>query len=223
MTKYRKGPTKDSQRTAKEHYGLSCRKLAPAELSGALYSSARQDFLHAAGLSCEPALSDSQSVCRGRPRHLWTWRFHPSSQSSKASVLRRWLEGTVRAAAAARPARCVLVGMRRRCCMARSNQHLLMAVWPSCAIQNPDAGKKLGSRCRPSADLLQVWQFSHDCRSSVVLCNAPLWSFAVFSHTLRFYARLHEVAAVHNAGIGMGAVDQQWHHCLLLFFFTCFG
>ena len=22
------------------------------------------------------------------------------------------------------------------------------------------------------------------CRSSVVLCNAPLWSFAVFSHTL---------------------------------------
>jgi len=44
---------------------------------------------------------------------------------------------------------------------------------------------------------LQVWQFSHDCRSSVVLCNAPLrsfvgllWvlccplrSFAVFSHT----------------------------------------
>jgi len=28
---------------------------------------------------------------------------------------------------AARPARCVLVGMRRRCCMARSNQHLQMA------------------------------------------------------------------------------------------------
>jgi len=25
--------------------------------------------------------------------------------------------------------------------------------------------------------LLQVWQFSHDCRSSVVLCNAPLRSF----------------------------------------------
>ena len=37
------------------------------------------------------------------------------------------LTGAVRAAAAARPARCVLVGMRRRCCMARSNQHLLMA------------------------------------------------------------------------------------------------
>jgi len=51
MTKYRKGPTKYRQRTAKEHYGLSCRKLAPIELNGALYSSARQDFSHAAGLS----------------------------------------------------------------------------------------------------------------------------------------------------------------------------
>ena len=51
MTKYRKGPTKDPQRTAKEHYGLSCRKLAPVELNGALYSSARQNFSHAAGLS----------------------------------------------------------------------------------------------------------------------------------------------------------------------------
>ena len=47
MTKYRKG----SQRTAKEHYGLSCRKLAPIELNCALYSSARQYFSHAAGLS----------------------------------------------------------------------------------------------------------------------------------------------------------------------------
>ena len=53
MTKYRKGPTKehytgpqrigntakDPQRTAKEHYVLSCRKLALIELNGALYSS----------------------------------------------------------------------------------------------------------------------------------------------------------------------------------------
>ena len=71
MTKYRKGPqrsTKDRkgtqrthkelqrsitqdhrgsaipQRTAEEHYRLSCRKLAPIELNGALYSSACQDF-----------------------------------------------------------------------------------------------------------------------------------------------------------------------------------
>ena len=126
MTKYRKGPTKNHkgpqrsitqdhrgsaipQRTAKEHYGLSCRKLVPiGELNGALYSSARQDFSHAAGLSWEPALSDSQSVRRGRLHHLWTWKFHSSSQSSEASALRRWLGGAVRAAAAARPARCVL-------------------------------------------------------------------------------------------------------------------
>jgi len=52
----------DPERTAKEHYGLSCKKLAQIELNGALYSSVRQDFSHAAGLSCEPALSDSQSV-----------------------------------------------------------------------------------------------------------------------------------------------------------------
>ena len=57
MTKYHRGPqntikdrkgalhriAKDPQRTAKEHYGLGCRKLAPIEISGALYSSARQD------------------------------------------------------------------------------------------------------------------------------------------------------------------------------------
>jgi len=47
MTKYRKGP----QRTAKEHYGLTCTKLAPIELNGPLYTSALQDFSHADGLS----------------------------------------------------------------------------------------------------------------------------------------------------------------------------
>ena len=91
MTKYRKGPqktTKDPQRTAKEHYGLSGRKLVLIELNGAF----RISLIH----------------------------------FSVYSVYR--LEGAVRAAAAARPARCVLVGMRRRCCMARSNQHLLMAL-----------------------------------------------------------------------------------------------
>jgi len=35
---------KDPQMTAKEHYGLSCRKLAPLKLNGALYSNACQDF-----------------------------------------------------------------------------------------------------------------------------------------------------------------------------------
>ena len=142
MTKYRKGlqkdpqrtakehytgpqrignTTKEPQRTAKEHYGLSCRKLAPIELNGALYSSARQDFSHAAGLSWEPALSDSQSVRRGRQRQLWTWKFHSSSRSSEASALCCWLKGAVRATAAARPARCVLVGTRRRCWHAAIN------------------------------------------------------------------------------------------------------
>jgi len=46
MTKYRKGPTKDRKgalrRTAKEHYRLGCRKLAPIEINGALYSNACQ-------------------------------------------------------------------------------------------------------------------------------------------------------------------------------------
>ena len=30
-------------------------------------------------------------------------------------------------------------------------------------------------------------------------------------------ARLQEVAANHNAGIGMSVVDQLWRHCLLFF------
>jgi len=41
--------------------------------------------------------------------------------------------------------------------------------------------------------MLQVWQFSHDCRSSVVLCNAPsrsfvglLWSFVLVCGPLRY-------------------------------------
>ena len=97
-------------------------------INGALYSSARQDFSHTAGISWEPALSDSQSARRGRPHHLWLWKFHSSSQSSEASALCRWLEGAVRAAAAARLARCVLVSL------ACSNQHLLMAAWPSCNV-----------------------------------------------------------------------------------------
>jgi len=45
---------------------------------------------------------------------------------------------------------------------------------------------------------------------------------AMHSHAMRnkhvhFSARLHEVAANHSAGIGMGVVDQLWRHCLLLF------
>ena len=36
-------------------------------------------------------------------------------------------------------------------------------------------------------------------------------------HVVHFSARLHEVAANHNAGIGVGVVDQLWRHRLLLF------
>ena len=119
MTKYRKGPqrtTKDPQRTAKEHYGLSCRKLTPIELNGALYCSARQDFSHAAGLI----------------ENLTGRRCQSRSGSASGTLCSRW------------HAKAML--------LARSNQHLLMAAWPSCTVQNPDAGKKLGSRRRPSAD-----------------------------------------------------------------------
>ena len=35
---------------------------------------------------------------------------------------------------------------------------------------------------------------------------------------VHFSARLQEVAANHNAGIGMSVVDQLWRHCLLFFF-----
>ena len=36
---------------------------------------------------------------------------------------------------------------------------------------------------------------------------------------VHFDARLHGVAANHNAGIGVGVVDQLWPHCSLM----CFG
>jgi len=34
---------------------------------------------------------------------------------------------------------------------------------------------------------------------------------------VHFSTKLHEVAANHSAGIGVGVVDQLWRHCLLLF------
>ena len=147
-----KGPTKDPQRTANEHYGLSCRKLAPIELNDALYSSARQDFSHAAGLSWEPALSDSQSVRRGRPCHPWTWKFHSSSQSSEASALHRWLEGAVRAAAAAHPARCVLVGMRRRCWHTATNIYWWQPDRPAPSRCWEETGNSSSTKGRPHDD-----------------------------------------------------------------------
>ena len=142
MTKYRKGP----QRTAKEHYGLSCRKLAPIELNGALYSSARQDFSHAAGLSWEPALSDSQSVRRGRPRHLWTWKFHSTSPAVIRSISSPSLTGRRCQSRSSSASGTLCSRWHAKALLARSNPHLLTAISPSCTVQ------MLGSRRRPRAD-----------------------------------------------------------------------
>jgi len=101
MTKYRKGPqrttkehytgpqrigntAKDPQKTAKEHYGLSCRKLAPTELNGALYSRARQDFSHAAGLSWEPRLTQ-----KSEPFLLTFWIEIMQAENFQYSKLQR--------------------------------------------------------------------------------------------------------------------------------------
>jgi len=70
---------------------------------------------HAAGPCRKSALAGSQSVCWGRPRYLWTWKLYSSSQSPETSPHRRWLEGAIRVAAAARPACCLLLD-ERRCC-----------------------------------------------------------------------------------------------------------
>jgi len=67
---------------------------------------------------------------------------------------------------------------------------------------------------------LQVWQFSHDCRSSVVLCNATLRSFVVFSHTPQglFYAVTANVlfyAGTADAGTVVLALMLRRYHWLL--------
>ena len=48
-------------------------------------------------------------------------------------------------------------------------------------------------------------------------CDATAMWLQTKLNMFIFSARLQEVAANHNAGIGMGVVDQRWHHCLLLF------
>ena len=35
----------------------------------------------------------------------------------------------------------------------------------------------------------------------------------IVSYRVHFSARLHEVAANHNAGLGVGVVDRLWRHC----------
>jgi len=104
MTKYRKGP----QRTTKEHY------TGPQRIGYTAKGPQRTAKEHYGLSGRKLVLIELNGAFRISLIHF-----------SVYSVYR--LEGAVRAAAAARPARCVLVGMRRRCCMARSNQHLLMA------------------------------------------------------------------------------------------------
>jgi len=48
-------------------------------------------------------------------------------------------------------------------------------------------------------------------------CDATAMWLQTKLNMFIFSARLHKVAANHNAGIGMGVVDQRWRHCLLLF------
>jgi len=70
---------------------------------------------------------------------------------------------------------------------------------------------------------LQVWQFSHDCRSSVVLCNAPLLSFvgplrsfAVLCGPLRSFAVFsHTPLEVIVPCISVGTGDHETYNHLL--------
>ena len=101
------------------------------------------EVTHAAGPSWEPALSDSESVRRGRPRHLWTWKFHSTSQSSEVSPLRRWLSELQRAIQAVFSLSCKGMAGTRQSTSTNGNLTVL---------HRPDAGKKLGSRRRPRAD-----------------------------------------------------------------------
>ena len=168
---------KDPQRTAKEHNGLSCRKLAPTELNGALYSSARQDFSNAAGLSWEPALSDSQSVRRGRPCYLWTWKFHSlcSHQKHRLSIA-DWK-------ALSEPQRqCVRHAVFSLACEGiAGTQQSTSTDGNFTVLHRIDAGKKLGSRRRPRTDRTttqnkkqKLWLICHlvICSLCTVVCRA---------------------------------------------------
>ena len=87
MTKYRKGPTKDPQRTAKEHYGLSCRKLAPIELNGALYSSAQRQTAPSVDVEISFFVSVIRSI--GSPS-LTGRRCQSRSGSASGTLCSRW-------------------------------------------------------------------------------------------------------------------------------------
>ena len=87
--------------------------------------------------------SDSESIRRGRPRHLWTWKFHSTSQSSEVSPLRRWLSELQRAIQAVFSLSYKGMAGTRQSTSTNGNLTVL---------HRPDAGKKPGSRRRPRAD-----------------------------------------------------------------------
>jgi len=57
-----------------------------------------------------------------------------------------------------------------------------------------------------------LYQFNQSINQSVN-CDAT----ATRNEHVHFSARLHDVAANLNGGIGAGEVDRLWRHCLLLF------
>ena len=86
---------------------------------------------HAARLSWEPALSDSQSVHRGRPHHLEISFYIPVIRSTAPpSLTGRRCQSRSGSMSGTLSSRC-----QAKALLARSNQHLLMATWPSCTVQ----------------------------------------------------------------------------------------
>jgi len=63
-------------------------------------------------------------------------------------------------------------------------------------------------RLRQVCNIVQFCVHNCDCD-----CNAT----TTRNKHVHFTARLHEGASNHSAVIGVGMVDQLWHHCLLLF------
>jgi len=64
------------------------------------------------------------------------------------------------------------------------------------------------SACVCLSVCLSVCRSVHNCDCDVT---------ATRNKRVHFSARLHELAANHNAGIDVGVVDRLWRHCLLLF------
>ena len=123
-------------------------------------------------------LSDSQSVCRGRPRYLWTWKFHSTSQSSEVlppSLTGKWQR--VQHAVFLLSSEGV-AGMQQS---TSTDGNLTV-------LHCPDPGEKLSSCRRPWAHHTMT---QNKKGSSVVLCNAPcgpLQYLVILIFTARCYA-----------------------------------